>query len=205
MKRLSASMHIRALWSLAAALCLALLLPVSASAQPVNLFKSYAGNMAFRMTGNSLRDANNECQVLAQSSATLSIPSGSNFKAAYLYWSGSGQPDSSVTLNGTPISANVTYNLTVDGLNYFSSRADVTSRISASGGVYTVGGLTIDTSQPYCDIANVYGGWALLTVYENPSESLRVLNIFDGFREYWGSSITLTPNNFIVSDNPALA
>jgi len=172
-------------------------------AQEIRLYKSYAGNMAFRLTGNSLRDANNQCQAIQNSSATLNIPAGSSLKAAYLYWSASGAADNSVTLNGASVSAGVTYNLNIEGRNYFSARADVTTRISASTANYTVGGLTVDTSQPYCDVANVYGGWALLAVYENNNEPLRVINVFDGFRDYFGSSITLTPDNFIVSGNPS--
>ena len=152
----------------------------TANAQDIRLYKSYAGNLEFKLNGNSLRSATNECQALTQSSASVTIPSGSNLKAAYLYWSGSGQQDTNVTLNGSQVNANITYNLTVDNRNYFSSRADVTSRISANSAIYTVSGVTIDTSQPYCDVAGVYGGWALLTIYENPSEPLRVINIFDG-------------------------
>ncbi|MEQ3761992.1 MAG: hypothetical protein ABNH15_02950, partial [Alcanivorax sp.] len=176
----------------------------TASAQNIQLYKSYAGNLAFKLNGNSLRNATNECQALTQSSSSVSIPAGSTLKAAYLYWSGSGQQDTSVTLNGSQVNASVTYNLTVDNRNYFSSRADVTSRISANSATYTVGGLTFDTSQSYCDVASAYGGWALLTIYENSAQPLRVINVFDGFRDYYGSSITLTPNNFVVSDNPSL-
>jgi uncharacterized repeat protein (TIGR01451 family) len=176
----------------------------TASAQNIQLYKSYAGNLAFKLNGNSLRNATNECQALTQSSSSVSIPAGSTLKAAYLYWSGSGQQDTSVTLNGSQVNASVTYNLTVDNRNYFSSRADVTSRISANSATYTVGGLTFDTSQSYCDVASVYGGWALLTIFENSAQPLRVINVFDGFRDYYGSSITLTPNNFVVSDNPSL-
>lgn len=177
----------------------------TAQAQEIELYKSYAGNLSFKLNGNALRDPNNECQAITGgSSSTVSLPAGSTLKAAYLYWSGSGQADSSVTLNGSPVSADVTHNLTVDSRNYFSSRADVTTRVSANTATYTVDELTFDTSQTYCDVASVYGGWALLTIFENTSQPLRVINIFDGFRDYFGSSITLTPNNFVVSDDPSL-
>ena len=194
-------------WISALAFCFLLLTSsLPAFAKNIELYKSYAGNIAFALTGNSLRDPNspNECQPLASSSAALQIPSGSTIKAAYLYWSGSGQADNSVTLNGATVNSTVSYNLLVENRNYFSARADVSSRISGAGGIYTVSNLTFSASQAYCDVASAYGGWALLVVYENASEPLRVVNVFDGFRDYWGSSITLTPSNFIVSDNPAL-
>ena len=75
----------------------------TASAQNIQLYKSYAGNLAFKLNGNSLRNATNECQALTQSSSSVSIPAGSTLKAAYLYWSGSGQQDTSVTLNGSQV------------------------------------------------------------------------------------------------------
>ena len=174
-------------------------------AKEIELYKSYAGNISFALTGASLRDGSsfNQCQALQSSSAALQIPAGSTIRAAYLYWSGSGQADNTVSLNGASVNAGVSYDLVVENRNYFSARADVSNRITGSG-IYSVSGLTFDTNQAYCDVANVYGGWALLVVYENANEPLRVVNLFDGFRDYWGSSITLTPSNFIVSDNPSL-
>lgn len=183
---------------------LTLLTSVTSQAQEIQLYKSYAGNLAFKLNGNSLRDANDECQNLTQSSSTVTLPTGSTLKAAYLYWSGSGQPDTTVSFNGSSVNADVTYTLSADSRDYFSSRADVTSRLSANSATYTVSDFTFDGSDNYCDVASAYGGWALLTIYENSSQPLRVINIFDGFRDYYGSSITLVPNNFVVSDNPSL-
>ena len=177
----------------------------SVQAREIELYKSYAGTIAFALTGASLRDGSslNQCQPLPSSSASLQIPAGSSIRAAYLYWSGSGQADNSVTLNGTAVNAGVSYDLVVENRNYFSARADVSNRINGSG-IYTVGGLTFDSGAVFCDVANAYGGWALLVVYENNNEPLRVVNIYDGFRDYWGNSITLSPSNFIVSENPAV-
>lgn len=183
---------------------LALLASVTSQAQEIQLYKSYAGNLAFKLNGNSLRDANDECQNLTQSSSTVTLPTGSTLKAAYLYWSGSGQPDTTVSFNGSSVNADVTHTLSADSRDYFSSRADVTSRLSANSATYTVSDFTFDGSNNYCDVSSAYGGWALLTIYENSSQPLRVINIFDGFRDYYGSSITLVPNNFVVSDNPSL-
>jgi uncharacterized repeat protein (TIGR01451 family) len=179
-----------------------LVTPIS-HAQDIVLRKSFAGNLSFALTGNTMRSGTNGCGVLTSSSATLTIPTGSTLKAAYLYWSGSGSPDTSVSLNGAAVSAAVSYTETGNNETYYSAKADVTGRISASTSTYTVTGLTFSTADAYCSTEGAYGGWALLAVYENNSEPLRVVNLFDGFRVYWGSSITLTPNNFVVAPNPA--
>ncbi|AHK17701.1 beta strand repeat-containing protein [Thalassolituus oleivorans] len=179
-----------------------LVAPIS-YAQDIVLRKSFAGNLSFALTGNTMRNGTNGCGVLTSSSATLTIPTGSTLKAAYLYWSGSGSPDTSVSLNGASVSAAVSYTETGNNETYYSAKADVTGRISASTSTYTVTGLTFSTADAYCSTEGAYGGWALLAVYENNSEPLRVVNLFDGFRVYWGSSITLTPNNFVVAPNPA--
>ncbi len=63
---------------------------------------------------------------------------------------------------------------------------------------FALAGNTMHCSTPYCST-----GWALVIMYENAQEPLRVLNIFNGFRNFWNNSITLTPNNFAVADNPA--
>src|SRR5690606_32618158 len=44
----------------------------------------------------------------------------------------------------------------------------------------------------------VLAGWALVVVYENVSEPLRVINIFDGFQFFRGSRIDLTASNFQI-------
>ena len=196
--RVSCASHNQSRWISALVLCVItiqlLFFSALSHAKEIELYKSYAGNISFALTGASLRDGSsfNQCQALQSSSAALQIPAGSTIRAAYLYWSGSGQADNTVSLNGASVNAGVSYDLVVENRNYFSARADVSNRITGSG-IYSVSGLTFDTNQAYCDVANVYGGWALLVVYENANEPLRVVNLFDGFRDYWGSSITLTP------------
>lgn len=175
----------------------------TASNGEIVLRSSLAGNLSFKLTGNSMRSSSNECNALTSSSASLTIPSGSTIKAAYLYWSGSGSTDNSVNLNGSAVTAGYTYNESSGNQTFYSARADITSRISATGGTYTVTGLTFDTSSTYCNNAVVYGGWSILAIYENASEPLRVVNLYDGFKSFTGSSITLSPNNFVIAQNAA--
>ena len=177
--------------------CVSLL---SLGAESIVLRESYAGNMSFTITGNTMR---NSCSNLGSSSATLNLPSGSTVQAAYLYWSGSGNSDDSVTLNGQLVTAgtNERYLENIDGLPFYSNRADITSRIN--GSLYTLSDMSFDSSGNYCNGGQAYGGWAIVVIYEHPDEPLRVINLFDGFRNFWRNSITLVPNNFVIADNPA--
>lgn len=191
-------------WGLLALLLTSVSLPTSA--KEVILRHSFAGNMSFELTGNTLRRSNNTCSMVAngQSSGSINLPTNSSIKAAYLYWSGSGAVDSSATLNGTTVNAEVSYIETYQGLDYYSSKAEVTNLISTTASAtYTVSGVDFDGSSSYCNTSIAYGGWALTVVYENTNQPLRVINIFDGFKNFWGNQLVLIPNNFVIAQNSA--
>jgi trimeric autotransporter adhesin len=186
---------------------LTLVIQTSRAGENVVLRESFAGSISFELAGNSLRNASNECQIINSSSDTITLPGGSTVKAAYLYWAGSGQtPDTQVILNGTTVTADNVYSETFyynNQNNYsFGAKADVTSLVSGSG-TYTVSGLTFDTQTSYCNVGLVFGGWAMVMIYDHTGEPNRVINLFDGFKGFQSSAITLTPNNFIVDTNPA--
>ena len=178
----------------------------TAQAEDVILRHSFAGNISFKLTGNTLRDSNNTCAPIAsgQSSGNITLPTNSSIKAAYLYWSGSGALDNQVTLNGQSITSQINYTEVFNNRNYFSAKADVTNIISTgTSATYSVSGLTFDGSNTYCATAGAYGGWALAVIFEQSAEPLRVINVFDGFKSFWGSELTLIPNNFVIAANPA--
>ena len=178
----------------------------SSSAENVILRHSFAGNISFELTGNTLRDANNTCAPIAggQSSGNLSLPNNATIKAAYLYWSGSGNADNQIIFNGQTITSDITYSELFEGRNYFSAKADVTSLISNNTRTrYQVSGLTFNGSPTYCNSSSAYGGWALAVIFTHANEPLRVINVFDGFKSFWGSEFSLVPDNFVVSADPA--
>ncbi|MCH9673361.1 MAG: DUF11 domain-containing protein, partial [Gammaproteobacteria bacterium] len=191
---------------------------------PITLYESLAGDLNYVVTGGSLRTQPNSgpganaCAVGASSANPLNgIPTGSTITRAYLYWAGSYStaggstrttPDLNVFLNGVGVSASRNFLLTfpfgTTNYDYFSGFADVTAQVAATGNaMYTVSGLSVNTATPHCAVAAVLAGWSMVVVYENATtERLRVINLFDGFQFFRGSSITLTPNNFVAPANP---
>ena len=164
------------------------------------------GNINFVSTGGSLRNSDtNTCNLNATSTTALSgIPAGTTIRNAYLYWGGSGgTADTSVTFNGSPITATRTFAATYTGvtpnLPYFGAFANVTSIVNTTrNGNYTFGGLTVVTGSPHCDVSAVVSGWSLIVIYESATERLRAINLYDGLAPFRGSQVILTPDGFRV-------
>ncbi|GGX87359.1 hypothetical protein GJV26_29220 [Massilia dura] len=185
---------------------LAMLLCAPALADtPITLFKSFAGNINMTGTQKTLRTASNNsnaCSTAESVTMNLSgIPNGSTVLAAYLYWAGSGgTADYAVTFDGKAISApaNRRYASATVGYNYFGGAADVTDQVKARGNAsYTAGGLTINKDL-FCAVQGVLGGFQLLVVYSQSSETFRVLNVYEGFQYIRNSSVELTLANFLT-------
>ncbi len=195
-------------------LCIALFSGTAWADVPVTLYESLAGNINITGTGGTLRtqsDAGNSCLVTNNGSMTLSgIPPGATVRKAYLYWAGSGgdpmggvPADYNVTFNGTAVTADRTFTANGGSTRYFFGGVkDVTSQVTGNG-IYTFADLTVQTADvpgggPYCSVAVVLSAFSLVVVYDDPAEILHVVNLWEGFQVYYGSSITLTPTNFIV-------
>ena len=184
---------------------------ISDAGTPITLYRTFAGNLNYVTTGGTLRTASNTayansaCAVTTGpvSAVLTGIPVvGSTIEAAYLYWAGSGStPDYDVTFNGTAVTDDrnftETYVNASTTLAFFSGFKNVTAYVTGNG-TYTFSDLDVNTGDPHCGTSNVLSGWALLVIYRNASEPLRVVNVYDGFQYFWGSSITLTPNNFRI-------
>ncbi len=171
----------------------------------------FTGNINFVATGGSFRTQPNTgdaCAIATTSTATLAgIPAGTSIVAAYLYWgastTGGATPavDSTVTLNGTGVTAARSFTAVFDNggtlLPYFGAVADVTTRITGNG-AYSVAGLTVNNGAPHCGVQGTTAGWGLIVVYASPTERLRAINIFDGLQFFRGNALTLTPDGFRV-------
>jgi MSHA biogenesis protein MshQ len=186
-----------------------LLAPAAALADsPITLFKSFAGNVSFTGTQKTLRTKNNATDPCAIASGPVTlqlrgVPSGATILNAQLYWAGSTKtaPDYDVTFDGKALSALAArrYTSATVGYDYFGGAFDVTAQVVAKGnGDYTAADLTINNGSPYCGVEGVLGGFQLLVIYSNPTETFRVLNVYEGFQYIRNSAVTLTLANFKI-------
>lgn len=190
---------------------------------PIVLTKSFAGKLDFVVTGGTFRLDSNDfdsCSVGNNSNANISaadLPISSTVKAAYLYWSGSYStqagssrttPDYNISLNGQGVTADqqFTDSFYTPSYDFFSGIADVTDLVKARSSIsgnYQVSNLSVNSNDPHCNLAVVVAGWSLVVVYEDASEPLRVVNFFEGFQNYRGSQIVLSPDNFQTPASPS--
>jgi trimeric autotransporter adhesin len=206
--RLPFGRGIRGLWG---AGCLSVLVLICASpafAQAPALALRDTGHINFVSTGGSLRTQDNNgnsCAVGATSTQALSgIPVNPTSLRAFLYWGGSGgTADTSVTLNGTPVTATDTFAATYTGvtpnLPFFGAFREITDLgIVTGNGSYTFGGLSVVTGSPHCDVSAVVSGWSLIVVYELPTERLRAINLYHGLAPFRGGQHVQLPSGFRI-------
>jgi uncharacterized repeat protein (TIGR01451 family) len=195
--------------------------PIVSGYVPVELFDTLSGNIAYKAIGNTLRTDSNDnggaCSFVpfgTGTTATLTMPTGSTVREAYLYWAGSGDTgdiDDTVTFGptGSEISITADEIFQIEGtggganLDYFAGYKNVTAQISGNGS-YTLRDLVVQNGFPWSSGQGCAGGWSLVVVYQNPKERFRVANIFHGFQPFQNNAFTLVPRNFrmATTDNP---
>jgi uncharacterized repeat protein (TIGR01451 family) len=195
--------------------CVLLLANLPARADTaISLFQSFRGNLNFTGTEETLRTKDNRypCTLVNNSYGIYAylggLPKGATVKSAQLYWAGSGtSPDYTVTFDGVSITAptNRQYKATASANNttytYFSGAADVTSQVSKKGnGYYYFSGLKVNTGEPWCSVQGVVGGFSLAVIYSHPDEPFRMVNLYEGFKDFRDTSLTISLSGFNVPD-----
>ncbi|MEL1244938.1 T9SS type B sorting domain-containing protein [Flavobacterium sp. DGU11] len=164
---------------------------------PFQLYSQYNGQYDYTAIGNTLNLQanagildNDDCGVLTQSSAGLSLAPGQTITAAYLYWAGSGPADLDVKLNNIDVSAERTFYSTIQlGLaNYkpaFGAFADVTGIVNSSG-TYTLSSLdisqTLANDPTYCTSGINFAGWSIVVIYMDSTLPYNQVSVYDGFK-----------------------
>ena len=156
-------------------------------------------------------DVDRDANTYNSSRAEVRLPADSRVTYARLYWGGNlrvGEQkppeDNERVLIAEPggeykqVLADTTVGHRVaDGMDAFQASADVTRLVREGGpGLYTVAQINIAMGQ---SAAGAWGGWTLVVVYENPSEPLRHLALWDGFTSLSsgsGQEIRLTDLGF---------
>lgn len=187
------------------------------SAQNISLFEQFNGRYDYTAIGNTLNQEENNgsefCEILSSSSDQLLLLNSQSIVRAYLYWAGSGQADTQVTLNGNTIAADLEYTVIFPSpifgdLPYFSCFSDVTSLIQSIGNDnYLFSDLDIsdalNTNPGYCSNRTNFAGWSLYVIYEDPALPLNQLSLFQGLEiiNTVQTSLYINLDNINVLDN----
>lgn len=158
--------------------------------QNVSLYNQLNGRYDFTFIGNTLNvqpnGANDPCELLQDSAASLNLNANDVIQTAYLYWAGSGTGDFDVKLNGVDITGERTFSAiqNSNGNPFFSAFADVTTFLQTTGnGIYTLSELDVTpffNPFTYCNNGTNFAGWAIVIVYNNNMLPLNQINIYDG-------------------------
>ncbi|GGY18092.1 DUF3344 domain-containing protein [Streptomyces djakartensis] len=138
-------------------------------------------------------DVDRDPNTYNASRGEVRLPTGSRVTYARLYWGGNlrvGEQkppeDNGRVLIAEPggeykevLADTVVGHRVTDSADAFQASADVTQLVRESGpGLYTVAQVNVAMGQ---SPAGAWGGWTLVVAYENPSEPLRHLSLWDGF------------------------
>ncbi|MDN0196923.1 DUF3344 domain-containing protein [Streptomyces sp. S.PNR 29] len=138
-------------------------------------------------------DVDRDPNTYNSSRAEVRLPGGSRVTYARLYWGGNlrvGEQkppeDNERVLVAEPggeykelFADTVVGHRVAEGADAFQASADVTRLVQEGGpGLYTVAQVNVAMGR---SAAGAWGGWTLVVAYENPSEPLRHLALWDGF------------------------
>jgi gliding motility-associated-like protein len=167
-----------------------LIISVTVWGQNLSLYEAFLGKYDFTMIGNTMNIVPNgtgaSCVISTSSSANLNMPVTQTVEKAYLYWAGSGsasQFDFDIRLNNIPITPARTFSTDIATRPVSGAFADVTNIVIANGnGNYTVSDFDLSAVIfDYCGNGTNFGGWSIVIVYEDPSLTNNLVNIYDGF------------------------
>ncbi|MGP1580087.1 MAG: DUF3344 domain-containing protein [Wolinella sp.] len=166
-----------------------------------------------------VRNGEIDAKLFEKSSATLSLPTGSTIRKAFLYWQGTTADlaDANKIRLYSPNSATPhTITAQSEKFNYYDIAQDSHARYAYQGvadvtqyvtgaGIYTIKDLkTMEgKDKPLTDDSGdsgYHGGWALAVVYESPGEAVRQIMLYDGFKEINPSKTKSTASEQIVVD-----
>ena len=186
-------------------------------AQDIELFQQFNGRYDYTAIGNTLNSFENNldsslCEILPESSATLNLEQDQLIVSAYLYWAGSGEADTMITVNDTDIGSDLNYSVTFDSsfgeLTYFSCVTDITDFVIQQGNTsFTLSGLDISdaliNNPGYCGTRTNFAGWSIYVIYEDPDLPLNQVSLFQGL-EIINTNVTektILLENINVLDN----
>lgn len=164
-----------------------------------------AGCTEAQTAGNNA--ANNQYNMIAvdqdslgtnSSRATLSLPAGANVLFAGLYWganSSSGSRNQASFLTpAQPYQTVTATTLDTDGGANYQAFYDATAEVQAAGnGDYGLGNVQANAG------SSRFAGWSMIVVYEDPSQPVRNLTVYDGYaRVNSANPVQITVSGFLT-------
>lgn len=137
-----------------------------------NPIETLSGNLGYTFKGCSFSPTEKSCAQLSDKDINIMIPNGAVVKKAYLFWSGSGKNDKSITLDGMKSFSTISTKTVGDVSNFIFHKnySDITEYVSGKGsGTYTVSGLEFNSAEDYCSRWASVGVASILVVYELPT------------------------------------
>ncbi len=181
---------------------------------PLELRAQFNGQYDYKIIGNTHNQFDNwqtpppPCEMLAQSSAELSLEPNQEVVAAYLYWSGIGDGlfDPEIQLNGQSLFADEINVVNPQQFSldfYFGSFKNITNLIDQQGnGLYNFSGLDLNfIIGNYCSTAVYYAGWSILVIYKDTTLPTQQVNIYDGLASVYGFENNSTTTIYITNLN----
>ena len=153
-------------------------------------------------------DADTDASTFDSSSSDLVLPAGATVTWAGLYWTGL-TGDATVPAVARRNIARfkvpggayadrtadrVDSGLTIGARDAYIAYADVTTFVRAGG----VGTYWVADVQTVNNLTNTHAGWALIVAYEDATAPVRDLSVFDAFRTYGTTAITVNIAGFLT-------
>lgn len=191
--------------------------PSAFADEPLTLRQQFTGNTDFFATGGAVArdgadgDSNLDHVVMPASVAVNAVPSSASLVKAYLYWAGSVSPstatcdeasfDTAVELQppggeSATVEADVCYCSASPTQKV--CRADISSRISAMNGSYTVDGFSLTLSNLPTD----HGSFSVVLIYQESSLAFRKVSLIDGIVPVISGTNTVTLSDIRSAKNP---
>ena len=162
----------------------------------------------------SFTDLDGDGTTFNSTSADLNLPVGAKIVFAKLFWQGyqdkRSNPINQVKFKKSGNSYQTVTATQTDTLNSgdnYQSSIDITNLVDVNNpnGTYFVANIAADvyadnTTQDVDD----YAAWTLFVVYENPSESLKNITLWDGYDSITSGSTTITASGFRTPSTGAI-
>ena len=161
--------------------------------------ETFTGKFDVKVVGTTFNVDETGCDYVNSRTIDLALPKKTRIHKAFLLWSGTGNPDPTIELNGSAVAAINSTQVSFGGFRRtFQAYADVT-RIVKKGrrGPFVVSGLDWSRAGMYCSAKSAYGGATLIVVYKSKALPQKTIYVHLGGAGGWKQNHT---HQFIIKN-----